>query len=913
MDGFNKGNIRKGLIFQFLPRLFFVLKGLVCVMGIILVLTDSARAEEPVKVAIMPFQINAAQNLNHLREGLQTMFHDRLAGLGFKMIDLQTIKKHPLTEKASKDPATAAALGKELGADFVVFGSLTQVGKKISLDVKAVDVNGIRSPVAIFVVEETMDQLKEAINKAAKGVHNGISGLERIDSMKIKGNKRVETEAILAVISSKPGEVLDNDQLDKDLRTVYAMGFFKDVNIETENGPQGKVVIFNVIEKPSIGSISFRGNKKIKIDDLRKETGVKLYAILNQGEIKQAVNRLKEYYRQKGFYNVQITEIIEERSNNEVALTFEIIEESKVYLKEIDFTGNAHFKDGVLRDAMQTKKKGLFSFLTQSGLLDKKQLETDVQRIVLFYHNHGYIKVKVGEAQVVYDEKKKGLKILMDIVEGPQYLINEVKIEGDLILPLADLLKKINIKQGKPFNREIIRNDILALEEVYADRGYAYVDVLPITAENDENRQANITYRITQGEKVRLERINIAGNSITRDKVIRRELKLNEGEYFSGKNFRKSRLNLYRIDYFEEVNIDTKKGSGDDLMIMDVKVKEKATGSIYFGGGYSDYDKAMGKVMIEERNLFGKGQSLSASVQLSSRTTQFDVKFTEPWLFDKNLSAGIDLYKLKEENDYYTKDGWGGALRLGFPIEAIDEDTFGSIRYGYDDSNIIIPSGATAIIAQSIKDMEGQHITSSITLGLSRNIKDLKDDPFFPRHGSINAITYEYAGGFLGGDVAYNKLNLKSAWFFPLFLDTAFAVQGRWGLVSEGSDGILPAYQKFYLGGIDSVRGFKTKSISPIDPVSGNRVGGEKMMVYNLEYRFPIYKRQGVTGVLFFDAGNVYTTDQSYSFSNLKKSYGAGVRWRTGLFPIRLEYGMIIGPTGDEPAGSFEFMLGYPF
>ena len=881
-------------------------------MVTVLVFTGSALAEEPVKVAIMPFQINAAQNLNHLREGLQTMFHDRLAGLGFKMIDLQTIKKHPLTEKASKDPATAAALGKELEVDFVVFGSLTQVGKKISLDVKAVDVNGIRSPVAIFVVEETMDQLKEAVDKAAKGVHNGISGLERIDSIKIKGNKRVETEAILAVISSKPGEVLDNDPLDKDLRTVYAMGFFKDVNIETENGPQGKVVIFNVIEKPSIGSISFRGNKKVKQDDLRKETGIKLYAILNQGEIKQAVNRLKEFYRQKGFYKVQITEIIEERSNNEAALIFDIIEESKVYIEKIEFTGNTHFKRGHLLDVMQTKEKGFFSFLSQSGLLDKKKLETDLQRIILLYHNNGYIRVKTGEPQVSYDEKEKGLKIVIEIIEGSQYLVNEIKIEGDILFPLEDMLKKINIKKGKPFNREIVRSDILALEELYANEGYAHVDVVPNIDENDENKQVAITYQIIRGEKMRFERINITGNRITRDKVIRRELKINEGDYFSGKYFRKSRINLYRLQYFEDVEIENKKGSRDDLMIMDIKVKEKATGSIYFGGGYSTSEKATAKVQIEERNLFGKGQELSASVSTGARTTQYNIKFTEPWLFDKQLAAGVDLYKLTEEYDDFTKAGWGGALRLGFPIEAIDEDTFGSIKYSYDDSKIIIPSGSTALVAQSIRDMEGKHITSSITLGMSR---DTKDHPFFPRHGSLNSISYEYAGGFLSGDVAYNKWNLRSAWFFPLPWDTALMLQGRWGLVSKGSDGILPPYQKFYLGGINSIRGFKTRSISPIDKDSGDRIGGEKMMVYNVEYLFPVSKNQGVSGVLFIDAGNVYKADENFSFSNMKKSYGAGIRWLSPVFPypIRLEYGKVIGPVGDEPSGNWEFMIGMPF
>jgi outer membrane protein insertion porin family len=911
MDGFNKKfKAHKQLRLyphHFWPALF---KILFVMIGIGLGMAAPGTAEEPIHLAVMPFEIHAVGDLTHLREDLQVMFNTQLAAQGFKVIDPETIKKYPEAAKPLMDPETIANLGRELGADYLISGSLTQIGKKVSLDLKALDVKGIKAPVSIFIVEDQLDKLKEAVNKAVKGLYNEISGLERIDSIKIKGNKRVETEAIMAVITSRPGEVLDYDQLDKDLRAIYAMGFFNDVRIETENGSQGKIVIFNVVEKPSIGAILFRGNKKIKQNDLRKELGIKPYAILNQGEIKQAVNRLKEYYREKGYYDVQITDKIEEKSNNEVTLILEIIEDHKVYIKKIVFVGNAHFSNRALRDVMETKKKGLLSFMFGKGLLDKKKLETDLQRIILFYHNHGYIRVKTLDPQIVYDEKEKGLKITIEIVEGPQYMVNEVSIEGDLILPADELLEKTNIKKEKFFNQEVLHKDVLALDELYANEGFANVDIAPLVDENNEKYLIDIKYHINKGQKIRFERINITGNSFTRDKVIRRELRVNEGQYFNGKDMRKSNMNLHNLGFFEEVDFQTKKGSRDDLMILDVNVKERPTGSIFFGGGYSGYEKISGKVQIQEKNLFGRGQDLSASVKLGSRTTEYDIQFTEPWLFDKNLSAGIDLYKSKEEFDDYTKDGWGGGLRLKFPMEYIDEYTYGSVKYGFDNSTLVIPSGSTVVVADSIRQMEGRHITSSITLGLSR---DNRDNYFFPRSGSVNSISYEYAGGLLGGDVAYDKWMLRSSWFFPTPWETAFMVEGRWGYVLKRADGILPPYQKFYLGGINGVRGFKVNSISPIDPVSGNKIGGEKMMIYTLEYRFPVYKRQGVTGVVFVDAGNVYTEDESFSFSNIKKSFGAGIRWYNPLFPIRLEYGRVISPEDNEPTGEWEFVIGQFF
>ncbi|MFZ7111621.1 MAG: outer membrane protein assembly factor BamA [Desulfatiglandales bacterium] len=882
-----------------LIRPLFLL-GLCC-----LVISFQAEAQEKRLVTVLPFKIHSSEPLDHLEKGLQEMFSARLADRGLAVIPPDTVNKHPLALLPAFKMEDVTTLARDLKSDLVISGSLTQIGVKISIDMKVVDIQGLKEPFSVYIVEDDLEKLPDAADRAAKSIYNQIAGVEQIDSLEVKGNRRVESEAVISVADSKKGEALDYDQLDKDLRNIYAMGFFTDVKIETSDGAKGKIVTFVVSEKPSIGTIHFKGNKKIKDKDLLEESGIKRYAILNPSVIKQSVNRLREAYRQKGYYNVDIQERIEDLPHNEVALTYEINEGEKIYIKRIEFIGNDQFDDDDLKDLMKTSEKGFFSWISQSGRLDEKKLEFDLHNIASFYHNHGYIKAKTGEPEVTH-EKDAGLIITVPIIEGPQYTVNEVTIEGDLIKPIDELMEKVGIKKERFFNREIVRKDTLTLREIYANDGYAYVDVNPYTREDDEKNLVDITYRVSKGPKVRLERINIAGNTVTRDSVIRRELHVIEGDYFSGKGMSKSTENLNRMGYFESVELQPKKGGGDDLMILDVNVKERPTGSFSVGAGYSSFDNVVGTFQIAETNLMGKGQKLSAAARLGSRTTEFIVKFTEPWLFNQRLALGVDLYKWSVEYDDYTKDSLGGSLRLNIPL-GWDDYTEGLVKYTYDDADISEIGDDAAL---EIKDMEGRWVTSSVRLGIGR---DSTDRPWNTTRGSNNLLTFEYAGGIFGGDVYFNRYEFKSTWFFPLWKDTVFMAQGRWGYVEGRSGGKLPIYQKYFLGGMNTVRGFDYEDITPRDLATGDGIGGEKMMVYNLEYRFPLLKDQGVIGLVFFDAGNVFTKDENYSFSGIKKSAGAGIRWYSPMGPIRLEYGWVIGPKEDEPSGNFDFSIGGAF
>lgn len=863
----------------------------------------NAQDQDRGSAAVLPFQINASKPLDHLGKDLQKMLSTRMAELGFTMIRPAKINQDSQVFSKVLKTQAQVKLGKDLEAQWMIRGTLTQIGDKASIDLKIIDVSQRRPPMFIFAVCEDMDRLSEKIQQLAVRINDKILGVPNVESIQVKGNRRIESAAVLAVVSTQPGDRLDYDQLDKDLREIYKMGFFKNVEMDTEDGPEGKLITFEVIEKPSIGKIVFEGNDKYDDEDLKKELGISLYSILDNNEVKQSIRRLKTFYRENGYHNAEIEEVTEPIPNNEVMLKYKIKEHDKVYIEKIQFVGNKAFDDDELKDIMETSEKWFLSWITKAGVLDKKKLEFDVHKLASFYHNHGYIKAKVGDPEVHYEDELKGLVVTIDIVEGHQYGVDEVAVQGDLIEPAEALLKKVRIGKEKVFNREIVRKDILALRDVYADQGYAYAEIRPLVSEDDETYTAEVTYDISQGQKVRFERITISGNQVTRDKVIRRELKIVEGDYFSGQALKRSNENLNRLGFFEDVQVKTKKGSDEDLMDVDVEVKERGTRTFSVGAGYSSAYSAFVMFQIADQNFLGYGQKLEAAARIGGRSTEYTISFVEPWLFDKPLSLGVDVYKWKQEYDDYTRDSMGGAATLGFPLKFLDDYTRGLVRYAYDDADI----SDVVETKGPLHDMIGRNVTSSMTLRIKR---DSRNDVWNPSRGSINEISFEYAGGLLSGDEEFNKYRARTAWFFPLFWKTVFMAQGRWGYIQDR--GHLSVYQKFFLGGINTVRGFKYESISPLDE-DGFKIGGTKMMCYNLEYRFPLLKEQGVVGLVFFDAGNVFEEDESWTFSGIRKSAGAGVRWYSPIGPLRLEYGFNLDPQRDEPSGRWEFSVGGMF
>jgi outer membrane protein insertion porin family len=677
------------------------------------------------------------------------------------------------------------------------------------------------------------------------------------------------------------------------------MGYFEDIRVEAENGPDGKIIIFDVKEKPTIRIIRFKGNRVYDDDEIKENLNIKTGSILNIFKVGSNIKRIEELYKDKNYHNVKITYNVHKLAHNQADLEFIIEEGEKVLIKSIILEGNSAFTNDKLKKIMKSSEKGFFSWLTSSGDLNKEDLNQDISRLTAFYHNKGYIQAKVGEPKIEY--KENWIYITIKIDEGPQFKVGEVDIAGDLVLPKKELLEKLKISKETFYNREVIHNDVLALTDLYSDEGYAYTEIVPRIEKKLAEMIVHITYVVEKGKQVYFELITIGGNTKTRDKVIRRELKVYEQGLYSGRRLKRSVRNLHRLDYFEDIKVNTVKGSTDDKMILKIDVTEKPTGAFSFGAGYSSVENIFLMASISQRNLFGRGQALQVRGEIGGRSNRYNLSFTEPWLFDIPLSAGFNLYKWETDYDTYEKDSIGGGVRFSYPVY---DFTRAHIRYIYDVSDII---NIAEEASESIKELEGNNVTSSISTTLRY---DSRDRVFNTTEGSEHSVTLEYAG--LGGDIAFTKYLAETGWFIPLFWDTVGFVRGKVGYVKEHSGGKLPDYERFYLGGMNSVRGFDWRDIHVLDD-DGKEIGGNKLVQFNVEYLIPLFKKAGIVGVLFYDTGNVYDDDESIDLSNLRKSAGYGFRWYSPIGPIRIEYGYILDRKEGESRGRWEFSMGTVF
>ncbi len=437
--------------------------------------------------------------------------------------------------------------------------------------------------------------------------------------------------------------------------------------------------------------------------------------------------------------------IVYPRKDFQADIEYEIDEGKKLQIKKITFVGNSAFSAKKLKGVMGTSEKGLFSWLTSSGDLKQENLSQDTAKLTAFYQNNGYVQARVGEPEVTFEED--GIVITIRIDEGARFKVGEVTMAGDLIIPQEQLLEKLKITEEEYYNRDTLRLDVLTLTDIYADEGYAYVDISPRIDQDTEKLVVNISFDIDKGKQVYFEEITISGNTKTRDKVIRRQLQVYEQELYGGRRLKRSVRNLYRLDFFEDIKVDTVKGSADDKMRLSIDVTEKNTGAFSFGAGYGNVENLFLTASVAERNLFGRAQTLSLKGQVGAKTTRFTLSFTEPWMFDIPLSAGADIYNWNYDFSTYDKDSVGGVLRLGYPL--IDY-TRGYLSYNYDIADI---KNVSDDAANSIKNDEGQNIKSSIETSIKY---DSRDQLFHPTHGSMQSLSFEFAG--LGGTVGFNKI-----------------------------------------------------------------------------------------------------------------------------------------------------------
>ncbi len=857
-----------------------------------------AHAVEQVRILVLPFSVYSEQNLSYLEDEIRTVLGGDLQAQGAGLVSWETTAAdvRMLVDQGNE---ALRSLGREQGADFVVWGSLTRVGQHFSLDASLLGVHTGGPPEHFYVEGRGMENLPASLEKLSQEMGLKIFKREKVVEVKVEGNVRIEADAIKRVIKTKPGSVFLARSISRDLKAIYAMGYFDDVRVESKKSGDGQVIIFHVKEKPTIRHIRFEGNHVFENNELMDALDIKTGSILNTFKVKSNIEAIKNMYREKNYHNVEVTYKVIPREHNQADLEFDISEGEKIRIKEITFVGNHAYSSKKLKGLMKTSEKGFFSWLTSSGDLKMEDLKQDVAQIAAFYHNNGYIDARVAEPEIKYSGK--WIYITIKIEEGARYKVGRVDLSGDLIWPKPSLLAKLKIPSQRYFSREVLRNDVLVLTDIYSDAGYAYAEINPLVKRNKQDLTVDIDFSIDKGKLVYFEKIIIAGNDKTRDKVIRRQLPIYEQELYSGGRLKQGIRNLYRLDYFEDVKVDTKKGRGDDKMVVKIDVTEKSTGSFSMGAGYGTVEKMFATGSITQRNLFGRGQILNLRGMVGGRTNRVDLSFTEPWLFDIPLSAGVDAFVWDRDYDVYQRTSSGGALRAGYPVWRYTRLTG---RYLFDSSNIY---DIDASAAQSIKDLEGTNVTSSLSAILTY---DSRNNLYNATKGMLNRITLTYAG--LGGDVGFYKAVGEVGWYFPIIWSTSGFLRGKAGYVNEAG-GILPDYERFYLGGITSVRGYDFRDISAYD-ADGNKIGGNSFVQFNAEYRMPLLKDQGIFGVVFFDAGNVYGQGQSPDLSDLRTSAGLGVRWLSPMGPIRLEYAFILNPEDDGPSGGkWEFGMGAAF
>ncbi|MBW2014958.1 MAG: outer membrane protein assembly factor BamA [Deltaproteobacteria bacterium] len=857
---------------------------------------NMAHSLETIRLVVLPFEIHAVKDFSYMQTEILDMFKKDLEQEGVVILEPGIITDF-VGEKDAETIEGIRNVGVQSGADYVVWGSLTRIGQKFILVAKMVD-SFEEGSVSVFVQEgRELKNLLGIVKQLVRDMSMKLLKREKVAQVLVAGNKRIEGDAIKKIIKTKPGDVYIAKNLSQDLKAVYSMGYFEDIRIEAEESPQGKIIIFRVKEKPNIRIIRFQGNKLYKDDEIKENLSIRTGSILNIFKIRSNIKRIEDLYKEKNYHNVKVTYNIKQLETNQADLEFVIQEGENVLIKHIIFEGNNAYSDKKLKKMMETSEKGFFSWMTSSGNLNREDLEQDVAKLSAFYYNNGYIQARVGEPQIEFHEKWIDIKIKID--EGPRFKVNNVVVTGDLILPEEELKKKLKITKVTYYNREIVRNDVLALTDLYSDEGYAYAEISPKIDKNFDELTVNIDYVVAKRNQVYFEKIDISGNKKTRDKVIRRELMVYEQELFKGKALKQSVRNLYRLDYFEDIKVNTVKGTSDDKVVLKIDVTEKPTGTFSFGAGYSTVENIFGMVSISQNNLFGRGQILELDAQLGGTTTLYRLNFTEPWLFDIPLSARINVFDWETDYDSYDRDSKGGGVRFSYPVYKLLR---ASIGYTYEVSDI---GNISDDASESIKELEGKNTTSSITTAL---IYDSRNRRFNPSKGSRHLISVEYSG--LGGDVAFTKYLGETGWYIPVFKDIVTFLHGEIGYVKENSSGILPDYERFYLGGLNSLRGYDWRDIFVLDE-NGDEIGGNKYIQCNAELIFPLLKKQGLVGLLFYDTGNVFDDGESIDLGGLRKTAGFGFRWYSPMGPIRLERGYIIDSEGS--GAQWEFGMGTSF
>ncbi len=717
-----------------------------------------------------------------------------------------------------------------------------------------------------------------------------------IKDVSVHGNRRVQEAVILGRVQAKLGSPFIPVQLADDIKAIFALGFFDDVQLKVEEFEGGVKVIFVVVERPFVRDVEFAGNKKLETKDLQEKIDLKLGVVYNPVEVQKAVEKLKQYYEEEGYFEAQVASDIEKVPDGDVKVVFRISEGRKIKIEQIVIEGASGLSAKQIKSIMVTQE---WQFYILRGTVQRQRLEEDLERIVAFYNDHGYVQARVESHDVSVDAAKARVTIRIAVVEGPQFRVGSIDLAGTSVLPAEEVRRQIKLAPGDVFSRSKVRESLRGIQNLYSTIGRASADVNPVISQDTAQRKISLTFEISEGPEVFVERINITGNTRSQEKILRRELPMAEGDLFTSQKLERSRQKLVNLGYFESVNAATSPGSAPNKIVVNIEVTEKPTGLFSIGGGFNSAEGFMGTLDLSQRNFLGRGWELSLRLRGGASSQQGVIGFTEPWLFDRPLSAGFDVFSTRRVFTDYTVDSIGGDIRLSHPFL---EASRWHLTYRLSRDNI---SDVSSNASSALIEAEGVTITSMVEGALSR---DTRDNVFEPTRGSRSGLVLDVAG--LGGDNRFLKIVGDTSYFHPLFWGTVLGARLEAGYGFGFGDDDLPLFERFFLGGSSSIRSRKTRNIGPRD-ASGTVIGGTSELLFNLEYLIPVYSR--IRAALFFDAGNAYGFGTSFDPTNTREAAGIGVRWHSPFGPIRVDYGFNLDKKKGESGSQFHFSAGTPF
>ena len=722
-----------------------------------------------------------------------------------------------------------------------------------------------------------------------------------VKEIAVQGNRRVQEAVILARVGAKIGSPFVANRTAEDIRAIFSLGFFDDVQVKVEDFEGGVKLTYMVVERPFVRDIVFAGNKKEDAATLQEKIDLKLGSVYNPVEVNRGADKLKEFYEQEGYFEVGITPEVEKLADGDVTVTYRIAEGRRISIDQIVIEGAQGLTPKQVKGAMDTQER---EYIVLRGTVQRQKLDEDVDRIIQLYNDFGYVQARVESSEIQVDREKARATVRVVVVEGPQFKVGGVDVTGNAVLPIEEIRKRIELKTGDVFSRSKLRDSVKGITDLYSAVGRASADVVPNTLQDIPSRLVNLVFEINEGPETYVERINIAGNTRSEEKILRREIPMAEGDLFTSQKLARAKQRLTNLNYFDKVEAKTAPGSSKDKVIVNIDVTEKPTGLFSIGGGYSSQDGVLGTLDLSQRNFLGKGWEVFLRLRGGENLQTGTIGFTEPWLFDRPLAAGFDIFNTRRLLPDYTVESLGGDIRLGHPLGEYSRIN-AVYRVSQDRISDVNELGSPQLISQ-----KGTHLTSLIGVNLSR---DTRDNVYDPTRGSTASIGLDFAG--VGFGEKFVRSVAAATYFQPLpWLEHVLSFRFTAGYSFGWDKDSVPLFERFYLGGSSSLRQFKSLQVSPRDN-TGTRIGGNSELLGTIEYQIPLFF--GIKAAVFYDVGQVWGPDISQGtkidLSDLRHGVGAGFRWNSPFGPIRVDYGIKLDQRKGESFGEFNFSAGSSF